>query len=172
VKKILNMSLSSSPSGDLEHKVYVGPSTLPDAGFGLFAGRDFKKNERITFYGGAKLDLEEANELFLNNKDWRYLRAVEVKHSYIDGFRGIDLFKFSLPDLCASAANDARGPRNNTMYSRQWNEKIAEYQICLKALRDIEKGEEIFVGYGATYWERVSNEQESLNQAAAELYGE
>lgn len=120
--------------------VRVKKSTLPGAGQGLFAKITFRKGDRITEYKGRR-------EL------WK-----EIKHT--DGYNGY-LLRLSrtvainaLPNkkTFGRYANDAAG-----FGKRAGAKNNAEYLIygdrCyIEATRTIQKGEEIFVGYGREFW--------------------
>ncbi|MES1908830.1 MAG: hypothetical protein MHM6MM_001692 [Cercozoa sp. M6MM] len=48
-----------------QKRVYVAPSTIPGAGFGLFAKRPLEANEIASFYNGVRLTHQEVDE-----RDW------------------------------------------------------------------------------------------------------
>lgn len=55
----------------------------------------------------------------------------------------------------AAYANDASfnsAYSNNTIFETVWDEKYGTKRVFLKAISNIEKGEEIFVDYGRDYW--------------------
>lgn len=125
----------------LDQYLFVKPSTLPGAGFGLFTRVPINKGTRITEYKG------------------RLVRWAEVRH--LDGVNGYLLRVHRSWAIDARHrthtwgryANDAKGSvrrlgmRNNAEY-------VAEGLRCyLDAIRPITAGEEILVGYGAEYWQ-------------------
>jgi hypothetical protein len=124
----------------------VKPSTLPDAGRGLFANQDFAKGQRITEYCGELIDHKQALALRAEGKA-QYVRVVEAQHSYIDGVK--DPSKISSAGW-ASMANDSEKP--NAVFDRVWEKSTARYRVFIKAKRAIANGEEIFVSYGKGYW--------------------
>jgi len=125
----------------------VKPSTLPDAGRGLFADHDFAKGQRITEYCGELIDHKQALALRAEGKA-QYVRVVEAQHSYIDGIK--DPTQISSAGW-ASMANHSDAP--NAVFDRVWEKSKAQYRVFIKAKRAIAKGEEIFVNYGKGYWE-------------------
>ncbi len=127
----------------LDKHLYLKKSNLPKAGKGLFTKTDIAKGTRITEYKGRL-------------QAWKDVKDEDGYNSYI--------FKLS-PRLAINGlnylktfgryANDARGPgrikglRNNVDY-------IVEGNKCyLDAIRNIKKGEEIFVEYGGNFWQLV-----------------
>lgn len=118
----------------------VKPSSLPDAGMGLFTTVDIHKGERIVEYKG------------------RLVRWKDVKHT--DGHNGY------LLRLDRSLAIDAR-PKNSGK-GRYANDAMglvrlpglrnnAEYliygkRVFIEATRNIRKGEEVLVSYGREFW--------------------
>ncbi len=124
----------------LDKYLYLKKSKLPKAGKGLFTKTDIPKGTRITEYKGRL-------------QPWKDVKHEDGHNSYI--------FKLS-PRLAINAekylktfgryANDARGAgkvkglRNNADY-------IVEGNKCyLDAIRNIKKGEEVFVEYGGNFW--------------------
>jgi hypothetical protein len=137
----------------LTARCLIGPSLIPDAGYGVFAQQDIKKGALITSYEGIVLLFHEVLKLPEGSES--HVRALESQHTYIDGFKGEYFASFDTPLWygLGSVANDARDPsKNNAQYWRRWNEKRATYEMYLKALRDIKEGEEIYVSYGDAYW--------------------
>lgn len=122
----------------------VKTSTLPNAGKGLFTKVFIEKGTRITEYEGRYTNWEDVAE----DADNGYI-------FYIDDDNVIDAGK--MKNSKARYANDAagltriKGVRNNTKYVNENN------RIFIDATRDIQAGEEIFVGYGKEYWETVRN---------------
>jgi hypothetical protein len=118
----------------------------PDAGNGLFADRDFRKNELVTFYDGRQMDASESKQL----ADKSYLRTLHSQHSAIDGLRDASSAQGRGG---GSFANDGRNEFNaNVKFVSKDDSLTAVRTIYLQALRPIPKGEEIFVSYGKGYW--------------------
>lgn len=60
--------------------VVIQPSSIPQAGMGVFACRDIKKNKYITIYGGKYLDHNEAQHLEIKT----HLNTIVSRHLYVD----------------------------------------------------------------------------------------
>jgi hypothetical protein len=103
---------------------------------GLFADKDFSEGSIICIYTGKVLRTKEALKL----EDKSYLMRLG-EQCYIDA-------KDTL-EVLARYINDCVNPKG-------WNvrfDKSAENQCAyVVALRNISKGEEIFVDYGKWYW--------------------
>ena len=132
-----------SPQYTIGNGLRVGPSLIKLAGFGLFATREFIKNEYITHYEGEKISRQEALLRRLRGED-SHIKCLYLMGDCIDGIKGKAVVKG-----CggASLANDARTQKeNNTRYETR------NGTIWLRATRDIAKGEELLVSYGRAYW--------------------
>lgn len=136
-------------SEPLSHQCTVGnglrvkKSFIPDAGFGLFATRDFLKNEYITHYEGDLISRQEALARRSRGED-SHIKCLHLMGDCIDGIKGNSAVKG-----CggASLVNDARSQKgNNTRFETR------NGTIWLRATRDIAKGEELLASYGRTYW--------------------
>ena len=142
----------------LEKFLTVKKSTLPGAGKGLFAKALIPKGSRIVEYRGKILTWREVSQM------------ADDRNGYVFHFNSkycIDAWKTKKG--IAHYANDARGItrieglKNNTEY-------VTEKKRCfIEATRDIPKGAEIFVGYGAEYWQviryNIKLEQENRRKA-------
>ena len=117
--------------------VRVGPSTMPGARRGLFAGDcAFEQGEIITRYEGLTLRLEEARR-----------RAVQTHMASLS--YGLVVSGLRQPMVGrggGSFANDCPGRYNAEKYT--WLG-----QIFLRATRRISPGEEVFWPYGAQGFE-------------------
>jgi SET domain-containing protein len=123
--------------------LFVKNSQLPNAGKGLFTDKPIKKGEKIIEYKGEiinwkeyerRVARDEGGYLFHINNNW----CIDAYHT---------------PQYKARYANDARGLTrvkgltNNSVYEEEGN------KCFIKATRDIEAGEEIFVNYTKEYWD-------------------
>ena len=127
---IVSRVTQSKNNFHLKAWVKIGTSSIPEAGQGVFALRKFKKNSVVGCYVGKSYYPEQKNML---QKDGMY--SLEV---------------------CAGAAIiDASTCGNFTAYindqSRCSNCKFNENGE-IKATRDIQVGEELFMSYGPQYW--------------------
>ncbi len=118
---------------DVEHDVFVDRSTIPGAGRGLFALRDFHKNEIVIPYSGEELTPMQATKRY-PRRDAKYLFCPTERRCI-----------------------DARDPKKssyaryaNSLPWRQANAKLTvRGNITAKKL--IKEGEEIFVSYGTAF---------------------
>ena len=130
----------------------VKPSTIPDAGKGLFTKEFIPKGTRIIEYKGKVTTWKE----IVNGDHFNpYVYYISRNH-VID----------AMPDKKALArfANDARGLakikgiKNNSKYVME------KKRVFIEAIRDIQAGEEILVPYGKEYWDVIKqNNKEAAN---------
>jgi len=139
-----------------EKHLVTKKSILPNAGKGLYTRVDIPKGARIVEYKGRILTWKEVQKM----PDERngYVFYVNSKHV-------IDAWDYKT--AIAKFANDARGLtqveglRNNAEY-------IVHKKRCyIAATRNIKAGDEIFVEYGAEYWQviRYNHRIELQNRA-------
>lgn len=120
-------------------------SKLPNAGKGLFTDKPIKKDSKIIEYKGEIINWKEYEKRVLEHKDGYLL--------YINKQRCIDAY--ATPKYKARYANDAegisriKGLKNNASY------EIHGDQAYIVAERDINAGEEVFVGYSKEYWDCI-----------------
>lgn len=117
--------------------IFVKPSTIANAGNGLFTDSFIEKYEEIAFMEGDEVDttLLGADELLpygIDVGDGRVLNCLPTH-----------------PGL-AQFANDARDrTKTNAGFI---NDETNPNKVLLIAMRDIQPGEEIFADYGSKYW--------------------
>ena len=151
---------TNSSSADCERTVFaaqsdsfrVGPSTVPNAGRGLFAAREFKRDEVVVKYeGGAVESTGEAMRvsdksylmklspgLYVNSPDsWWFERIAQVNNG----------------DESATKCGLGRFLNDSTPYNVYFDKKPEEKCAYAVAMRDIKSGEELFVSYGKMYWQ-------------------
>ncbi len=125
-------------------------SSIPSAGKGLFALRNFSQGERIIEYTGELIDERELNRRYHCNRgglatyvlqidDDTYIDAVDAANSsiarYANHCKPTDVKRgFAFGNNCVF--------KRNLRHTRGW--------LC--AARDIAAGEEIFADYGDDYW--------------------
>ncbi|KAF0686808.1 Aste57867_21405 [Aphanomyces stellatus] len=111
-------------------------SQLPNAGAGLFATKAFTKNDVICEYRGEVLGTKEA----LHVGDKSYLMRLG-NGVYVDARDSLDVM--------ARYINDCRSKGvHNVVFDKQPEQQVA----LVRALHDIEPGEELFADYGRWYW--------------------
>jgi len=127
----------------LEKYIFVKKSGLPNTGKGLFTKIAIKKGTRIVEYKGRL-------------QSWKEVKAEDGHNGYLMYIHRKAVIN-ALPAVktLGRYANDAqgltriKGVRNNSEY-------ISEGKKCfIEAIKNIEAGEEILVGYGREYWNLI-----------------
>ncbi len=161
----------------------IKTSTLPLAGMGVFATRNFVSAASITEYEGlvvARDDLQEPTT---------HVRTLWAQRWYVDGLRLVNSRQITTPVNApatemigrglAGICNDPQGTdpslkpltnvefliverRYRASFKQAWtgfpgltSEQTDPYSrfIVIRALRDIQAGEELLVDYGERFWE-------------------
>lgn len=143
----LNTNLPPHPLGKYEHELKVAPSTIPNAGNGLFAQCDIRKGEIVCYYTGYRHDYQSQKRL----RDRTYV--LKLQNGWPAHDRRNDGFVDALPcvEVLARYIND---PRNE----EECNVKFEHVQrpgiwYCpVVAIKDVNAGEELFISYGPRYW--------------------
>lgn len=112
--------------------VRVKKSTVSRAGLGLFATRRFRKGEIIDEYKG------KIETLIKNNKSYKYGYKL-LDNSVINSLKSTDCFSRYI--------NDGMSNRRNNCYFVEISGRV-----YVKAIKEINAGEEFFVSYGPKYW--------------------
>lgn len=124
--------------------VEVRPSSLADAGTGLFALRRFEEGEKVCDYRGRVLSLLQATRL--ENRD--YLMGGFGLNVHVDASEA-----YSIP---GRYVNDNG---NEAMLNAQFVKHPKLRKASVVATRRIEIGDEIFASYGETYWRSREKKQ-------------
>jgi hypothetical protein len=135
--------------------VFVADSKLLYAGRGLFADKDFCKNDLITEYGGEVIDADEAKRRRAKGAA-SHIRSLVPLHVCIDG-RHVSVRQ---GEGGASFINDPLGkhPYNCKFVVKQTSEGVVRTGLSVGercfvvALSNIRKGDELYVSYGNDYW--------------------
>lgn len=127
----------------LNNGLSIKKSNIPNAGMGLFAAKNFIKNEYITYYDGEKISRETAILRKSQNKH-SHIRSIFIMGECVDGYTGETI---NSKNGAASLVNDGR----NSMKNNARLESRSSI-IWLRANQDISKNEEILCSYGNTYW--------------------
>ena len=132
--------------------ITVRPSTILNAGNGLFSLREFKKGEVITEYSGEVISHAEAS--LDKGPEYRsHFRSLESMSTVLAGLK-----EPVMGQGAASFPNDIRAKsRYNSEFYTRWDESKGRNRVYIKATKPIHPGEEIFVSYGATYWSKYPN---------------
>jgi len=114
----------------------VKASTIPNAGKGLFASKEFKKGEEIGQYTGDKLTRNQADAI--PDAQGAYILC------HID--ECVDARRTNSTPL--RYMNDPRGTgkRSNARF-------VASNRFAVRTTKKVKKGEELLVEYGRRYWE-------------------
>ena len=142
---------------------------LHGAGRGLYTTRAFAAGDWVTEYDGRLIDHDAAKRLRSAGMD-THVRTIRAQHSYIDGRlvqathgRGGGSFANDVKARqrqfynCEFVVIDQAIPgcvqRESTVNSRGNTRLEVPERVMLRALRRIVAGEEIYVDYGAGYWD-------------------
>jgi uncharacterized protein len=147
-KKIYQTSCDQIDANESDY-LYVSESQIPNAGKGLFTAIPILKNEIISLYEGEIISNKEAlrrakkglAQYFIDMQDGNILDSMNVEcfAKYANDANGYVKSNFKVNSIIAFDEND---------------------NICLKAKRNIESGEEIFCSYGKVYWDNQKKEIE------------
>lgn len=138
--------------------VVISDSTVPFAGKGVFANKNFKKGEVLCYYGGKLI----RNSDIFSYTDSKYVLSLDKNFCVV----GYDVPSPTAPLWVAQFMNDYEDIHiddtdnvcsilmkvDNYRESSLENENVYNENICFRASRDIEKGEELFLSYGDSYW--------------------
>lgn len=124
----------------LDQYLKIKTSTLPGSGKGLFTTIAIPKNTFITEYKGKISTWEAADHDDGKNP---YIYYISRNH-VIDAKGNKDAYAHFAND--AKGFKQADGIKNNSKYV------VLKKKVYIKSIKNIEPGEEIFVGYGKEYW--------------------
>jgi SET domain-containing protein len=125
--------------------LYTQRSQIEHAGDGLFTAIDIYIDEIISLFKGEIISDKESKKRSLRSHDKYFINLLDG--SIMD----------SMHTACyAKYANDAEGFsisgfKNNAEITLDDHDNV-----CVKALKEIKSGEEVFCGYGKRYWKRHS----------------
>ena len=127
--------------------VRVGKSTIPKAGLGLFADRDITEGERIrgATYGGRIMNFNEAKKIPMEEKD--YVMALHL-NVHVDAKEHYGYMARYINDTYKTEKS------RNCKFLKM----SVENRASVIAMRDIERGEELFAEYGSGYWRARNGE--------------
>ena len=144
------------PYAHIEPKVRVAKSDVH--GYGLFARTDIGEGEVVCMYSGICCDYLEPT----NRSD--YILAVLWEHPFtFTGEKQVWYLDSTHKDNAAGRyANDVHNTKHETDGPNAYytDSPLLPHPLAkdkcyvyMRALRDIKKGEEIFVSYGEKYWD-------------------
>ena len=123
-----------------EDYLYIKLSQIQNAGNGLYTAISIYKNEIITLFKGEILDTKEAENRAKQNNDGYFINLLDG--TIMDSMH---------TDCFAKYANDAI----NSNFKKNAEITLdADDNVCLKAIKKIKSGEEIFCSYGKRYWKK------------------
>lgn len=137
----INTNTIEAPESDY---LYIQPSQIKNAGNGLFTAMEIYEDEIISLFKGEVISNQEAKTRAEQNKDQYFINLLDS--TIMDSMH---------TDCFAKYANDAEGLSS---HSNLKNNVIItlddDSNVCIKASRNIEPGEELFCSYGKSYWEK------------------
>jgi len=122
-----------------QHRDFViKKSGIPNAGMGLFAKREFKKNEVIGEYYGEQVNASQLKSRYGQSTAPYALQAGGV------------IFDAACKRSLMSVANARKNfSQANAKFSNSLN---ANGRVNVRAKKKIKAGKEVFVHYGSDYW--------------------
>lgn len=125
--------------------LYVETSQIQNAGSGLYAAIDIFRDEIISLFKGESITNEQAEKRVLQSEDAYFINMLDG--SIMD----------SRNTTCyAKYANDAEGFSKGSFENNAEITLDDDDNVCLKAIRKIKNGEEVFCSYGRPYWTKHS----------------
>ena len=139
----VNTNAIEAPESDY---LYIQPSQIKNAGNGLFTAMEIYEDEIISLFKGEIINNQEAA-----------IRAKQGNDRYFINLLDDTILDSMHTDCYAKYANDAEGLSTSSKFKNNTTITLDEdYNVCIKASRNIEPGEELFCGYGESYWEKHS----------------
>ena len=145
--------------------VYIKNSLLGNAGLGVFAKTDIKKNTPIIIYYGEKITNKEIMSLYLkDNKNYQknispYLRSTGIPDTQVNGKKSektnnINLKGYLVNDSFNITNIDDESIKKYLSNKNKNNLSILETKDfpIYYSIRDIKEDEELYVSYGLGYW--------------------
>ena len=132
----------------LGNGVRAAPSRIAGAGLGLFATKDFSKNEWITAYEGERIPRDDAKRLREANKD-SHVATLEKGVWAIDGIKKPQEGKGGASFVNHSDDTSGRNCKLDVFYPTR--DRLLG-TLALRATKDIEEGDELLCSYGRDYW--------------------
>eukprot|EP00922_Rhytidocystis_sp_ex-Travisia-forbesii_P004906 GHVS01007184.1.p1 GENE.GHVS01007184.1~~GHVS01007184.1.p1 ORF type:complete len:1054 (+),score=215.08 GHVS01007184.1:157-3318(+) len=137
--------------------VETGRSTLGrTAGLGLFTTRGFARNSVVTEFVGWSIDRQDALSMRKKRKASHIVKSFGFRE-YICGISDVQPF-IGGGSFANDGSGDLGGPGNNTRWYDFFDSGQGKHRKFLKATKDIQEGEEVFVCYHKNYWKDVGEE--------------
>ncbi len=128
----------------LEKQLYIKDSTLPGVGKGLFTKKFIPKGTRIVEYQGEQLTWKEVEKM------------ADDRNGYVFYFTAkyvLDAWNYKKAH--ARYINDAKGITRIDGITNNTEFVIVGKQCFVEATKNIPAFAELFVGYGAEYWQAI-----------------
>jgi len=152
------MSQKTLPKSKINPAVRIAPSSIPNAGMGVFATRDIKKGEVLDEYVGKFLTPEQyAKKRSHKNYIWELMTPSDEVIAYIDSGnkKYSNWTRFVNTPSKKSEANminiqmNATSEESKDKNKATYNPTGTAVFYCAK--KDIKKGEELLIWYGEEY---------------------
>lgn len=127
----------------LEKHLFIRRSKIPGAGKGLFTRVDIPRGTRIVEYKGRLVKWKDVKDQDGHNG---YIFKISSRWA-VDALPSVKTFGRYAND--AYGLQRVEGLRNNSEY------EVEGKKVYIDAFRNIRKGDEILVGYGAAYWSLI-----------------
>lgn len=118
--------------------VEIKESSIEGAGLGLWATKDFKREDFIVPYEGKFLTKTDLDKLTIPQREYTFTLT---ENCHIDG-------KYTNSSLGRFINDGKSNQLNNCRFSVNFKNKT----VKMRAKRKIKRGTEIFVSYGNEYW--------------------
>ncbi|EPR72906.1 hypothetical protein ADIWIN_1994 [Winogradskyella psychrotolerans RS-3] len=123
--------------------LFVQPSQIKQAGQGLFTAVDIYEDEIISLFKGEIIDNKEAAIRAEQNQDRYFINLLDG--TIMDSMH---------TDCYAKYANDAEGLSQSDFKNNAAITLDEDNNVCIKATKNIDYGEEVFCSYGKSYWKK------------------
>lgn len=122
-------------------------SRIPNSGRGVFASRDFQKDEIVTLYFGHLFGESERAGMQSLGKG-THCKPLQFKHSYLDGV------KTAFVGMHAGQLLN-QGDKNtcNCEWIMLEAKSASNRHLAIRATRYIFPGEELYISYGRKFWD-------------------
>ncbi len=138
-----------------DKRFYIGESTQPNAGRGLFASADIKKGDHLEVIG-VVVDRDSAVDLCTS-----YANSFKFAADYSDSYK-----KHIIPMGYGGIVNHANDKKNQNVeirYIKKDSDQVCVYHF----IKDVKKGQEILGDYGEG-WRILENWTNNLNEQNAD----
>ncbi|NRD23912.1 SET domain-containing protein-lysine N-methyltransferase [Winogradskyella litoriviva] len=139
----MSLNIIEAPESDY---LYTETSQIKNAGTGLFTAIDIFEEEIVALFKGEIINNQEAEKRALLNEDRYFVNLLDG--SIMDSMH---------TDCFAKYANDAEGLMESSFKNNAIITLDDDNNVCIKAIRNIDAGEEIFCSYGKPYWKKHAN---------------